>query len=257
LKKRIITGIIGGAIFLSLVFAGGIGYAILLFLIAMIGFYEWIRMNHIHIWNIQSIIGFFFTALYFLPFSRVENHQYEWIVLELLSLLFVSVATKNKENVHQISYTLLGSIYIGTALHYMVMTRLLPNGLILTLAILIAIWTTDSAAYFVGRAIGRHKLWPTISPKKTIEGSMGACLFAVLFVVLLSLGTGKLPISYAAILALTISIVGQIGDLVESAVKRTLDVKDSGQVLPGHGGVLDRFDSMLFVFPVLHLLSLI
>jgi phosphatidate cytidylyltransferase len=257
LKKRIITGIIGGAIFLSLVFAGGIGYAILLFLIAMMGFYEWIRMNHIHIWNIQSIFGFLFTALYFLPFKGLESRLNDWIVLEVLCLLFVCVVTKNKENIQQISYTLLGSIYIGTALHYMVMTRMLANGLILTFAILIAIWTTDSAAYFVGRAFGKHKLWPTISPKKTIEGSLGACLFAVLFVVLLSLGTGKLTVSYAAVLAFTISIVGQIGDLVESAVKRTLGVKDSGQILPGHGGVLDRFDSMLFVFPVLHLLSLI
>ena len=257
MKKRITTGAIGGAVFLSLLYIGGIGYGVLLFFIAFLGFYEWLRMNSIHIWNISSIIGFVFTTYYFLPSSLTAGPTLEALILELMLLLIVPVVTKNKTSIHEIAYILLGSLYIGTSLHFMMETRLLEDGLILTLTILIAVWTTDSAAYFVGKAIGKRKLWPTISPNKTIEGSLGGILFAVGFVAILTFLTSELTLSYALMLALTVSISGQLGDLVESAVKRTLNVKDSGQILPGHGGILDRFDSLIFVFPVLHLFSLI
>lgn len=214
-------------------------------------------MNSIHIWNISSIIGFFFTTYFFLPSSLNGGPTIEGVLIELMLLLMVPVITKNKSSIHEICYILLGSLYIGASLHFMVETRMLEHGLILTLTILIAIWTTDSAAYFVGKAIGKHKLWPTISPNKTIEGSLGGVLFALGFVAILTIWTNQLSMTYSLLLALTVSLSGQMGDLVESAVKRTLDVKDSGQILPGHGGILDRFDSLLFVFPILHLFSLI
>lgn len=257
MKKRIMTGAIGGAGFLFLVFSGGIGYGILLFFIAFIGFYEWLRMNRIHIWNISSIVGFIFTILYFLPSGFYGQLSLKAVVWELLLLLIVPVISKNRSSIHEIAYILLGSMYIGISLHFMYETRIGDNGLILTLAILLATWSTDTAAYFVGRAIGRRKLWPTISPNKTIEGSLGGVVAALLVVALLSILSGQLSLSYALLLALAVSISGQMGDLVESAVKRTLGVKDSGHILPGHGGFLDRFDSLLFVFPVLYLLSLI
>lgn len=257
MKKRIMTGAIGGAGFLFLVFSGGIGYGILLFFIALIGFYEWLRMNRIHIWNISSIVGFIFTILYFLPNEVNGRLSLNAVLWELLILLAVPVVSKNKSSIHEVAYILLGSMYIGMSLHFMYDTRNADNGLILTLAILLATWSTDTAAYFVGRAIGKRKLWPTISPNKTVEGSLGGVVAALVVVALLSIFSGQLTLSHALLLALAVSISGQLGDLVESAVKRTLGVKDSGHILPGHGGFLDRFDSLLFVFPVLHLLSLI
>jgi phosphatidate cytidylyltransferase len=119
------------------------------------------------------------------------------------------------------------------------------------------IWATDSGAYFIGKATGKRKLWPEISPNKTVEGSIGgvasALIIAVLFVLLTDINA-----SVISLMAITVvlSIFGQIGDLVQSAFKRHFNVKDSGNILPGHGGILDRFDSLLFVLPLLHFFHL-
>ncbi|MBP1931524.1 phosphatidate cytidylyltransferase [Ammoniphilus resinae] len=257
MKTRIVTGAIGGAVFLSLVYAGGIAFGILLFFIGLFGFYEWLKMGRIHIGSKQGIVGLIFTIYYLLPVYVTGGWTSKSLLVELIVLLVIVVLSKNKANIQEISYVYLGSIYLGVALHYMNEARLMENGLTLTLVILIAVWTTDTAAYFVGKAFGKHKLWPAISPNKTVEGSVGAIVFAVLTVVLFAMFSAQITVPFALLLALAISIGGQIGDLVESAVKRTFDVKDSGQILPGHGGVLDRFDSLLFVFILLHLLSLI
>ncbi len=112
----------------------------------------------------------------------------------------------------------------------------------------------DTVAYFFGRAFGKHKLYPAVSPKKTIEGSVGGILGSILATV----GVGSLwtipslPIGHAVALGVAASVVGQAGDLVESMVKRTFGVKDSGNLLPGHGGMLDRIDALLFVSPVIY-----
>ena len=123
---------------------------------------------------------------------------------------------------------------------------------------LVVVWSTDSGAYFVGRKLGKHKLWPEISPKKTIEGFIGGIIIAIIAVVIFEMIT-QLEIQWWKLLVVTIiaSIVGQLGDLVESAVKRHYGVKDSGKILPGHGGILDRFDSLLFVLPLLHFLHFV
>src|SRR5690606_996650 len=119
-------------------------------------------------------------------------------------------------------------------------------------------WATDTGAYFFGRAFGKHKLWPTISPKKTIEGAIGgiisACIVGISFHLIYPFEHSFWMIVLVTIL---VSMVGQLGDLVESAYKRYFGVKDSGNILPGHGGILDRFDSLLFVVPFLHLIHFI
>ncbi|MEW9667667.1 phosphatidate cytidylyltransferase [Ammoniphilus sp. 3BR4] len=257
MKTRVITGAIGGAVFLSLLFMGGVSYGVLLFFIALAGYYEWLKMNNISIWSLSSITGFLFTIYYFLPSQITGELSLEPFILQMLILLSMPVVSKNTSSIHEVSYIFIGSVYLGVSLHYMLETRLLEQGLILTLAVLLAAWATDTSAYFVGKAMGRHKLWPTISPNKTIEGSVGGIVVAVLVLAVMSFFSDQLAFTDALILALAVSTFGQLGDLVESAVKRTLGVKDSGQLLPGHGGALDRFDSLLFVFPVLHLLSLI
>ncbi|KGM44787.1 phosphatidate cytidylyltransferase, partial [Neobacillus niacini] len=112
-------------------------------------------------------------------------------------------------------------------------------------------------AYFVGKATGRTKLWPEISPNKTVEGSLGGVVCALIVAVLFSLLT-DINANLLSLLVITavLSIFGQIGDLVQSAFKRHFGVKDSGNILPGHGGILDRFDSLLFVLPLLHFFHL-
>ncbi len=114
-------------------------------------------------------------------------------------------------------------------------------------------WVTDSVAYFIGIKFGKTPLAPAISPKKTREGSLGGILFAAIFAAVFAL-INEYSILPIVALGIFLSIIGQTGDLVESAMKRERVVKDSGKILPGHGGILDRFDSLLFVIPTLYLI---
>ena len=114
-----------------------------------------------------------------------------------------------------------------------------------TIWLLVLIWSTDSAAYFVGRRIGRHKLAPHISPNKTIEGALGGLLAGVLLGCIYACLFRQVAFGPALAISAIVSIIGQLGDLLESKIKRMANVKDSGKIFPGHGGVLDRFDSIL------------
>lgn len=125
---------------------------------------------------------------------------------------------------------------------------------------LLIVWITDSGAYLIGRKIGKNKLAPHISPNKTWEGSIGGSLSAVVIVgAYLYFVQAAFPYSFSTMLLWTLvfSVGGQLGDLIESAFKRHYGVKDSGKILPGHGGILDRFDSLLFVLPLMHFAGLI
>jgi phosphatidate cytidylyltransferase len=117
------------------------------------------------------------------------------------------------------------------------------------LAVVLSTWAGDSAAYLAGRAFGRHKLAPVVSPGKTIEGALGGLLAAVLVSAAVFGMSGALPIWAGALVGGVIGVCGQIGDLSESFLKRQAGVKDSGNLIPGHGGMLDRVDALLFAFP--------
>ncbi|MBK7257385.1 MAG: phosphatidate cytidylyltransferase [Ignavibacteriae bacterium] len=122
------------------------------------------------------------------------------------------------------------------------------------LTIFAAIWVCDSAAYFAGRAFGKHKLFERVSPKKTWEGAIAGFLGAIAaFLIMQALVLPYLTVTQALVCGMIVGIFGQLGDLVESLLKRDAGVKDSSSLIPGHGGVLDRFDSILFVSPLLFL----
>jgi phosphatidate cytidylyltransferase len=120
---------------------------------------------------------------------------------------------------------------------------------------LLIVWLTDTGAYIFGRLFGKRKLWPEISPNKTVEGFVGGILCSTIVAVVFSIYY-DMPLSLFPLLLVTwlLSLFGQLGDLVESALKRHFDVKDSGTLLPGHGGILDRFDSFIFVLPLMNIL---
>ena len=156
------------------------------------------------------------------------------------------------------AYPIASSFYVGLGFNALIDARLVNVDKVL-LALFI-VWATDSGAYLVGTRYGRRKLLPKISPNKTIEGSLGGIISAVLVSAIFMSVRPQVatPYSFVTMLLLTVifSIAGQFGDLVESAIKRHFGVKDSGKFIPGHGGVLDRFDSLLFVFPLMHLFGL-
>lgn len=142
-------------------------------------------------------------------------------------------------------------LYVPFLLAHLVMLRLLPDGSSWLLLIMLIVMTNDSAAYYIGSAIGKHRLYPAVSPKKSIEGALGG-LLGSLGGTLLAKFTFFSSLSYvdALLAALLVGITGQLGDLFESLLKRSFGVKDSGTLLPGHGGVLDRLDSIILAAPV-------
>src|ERR671920_2028366 len=152
---------------------------------------------------------------------------------------------------------LLMALWVGAPMAHLSLFDRSLTGILLILIAVVGPWISDSGAYFAGRFFGRHLLFPTLSPKKTLEGSFGGLLLTVLVVAPISYQLLDLTIPKALIIAAGVSIFSQCGDLFESALKRILDVKDLGNVFPGHGGVLDRVDSLLFTAPAVYYISLL
>ena len=152
---------------------------------------------------------------------------------------------------------LLMSLWIGVPLAHLGLFPRSRYGEILILIAVVGPWISDSGAYFAGRFFGRHLLFPTLSPNKTAEGSLGGLIATVLVVGFVSYSFLDFSVTKAAVIGAGVSIFSQSGDLFESALKRILDVKDLGHFLPGHGGVLDRIDSLLFTAPAVYYISLL
>jgi phosphatidate cytidylyltransferase len=150
--------------------------------------------------------------------------------------------------------TVFGVVYIGIALSYLVLIRSFPQGEFLALFILLVTWAADTGAYYVGKTFGRHPLAPSISPKKTVEGLVGGLAFAVIavFVCRSWIPYYELSVTSCLVLGSMLTMTGLAGDLAESALKRRTGVKDSSGLLPGHGGMLDRIDSLLFTAPAFY-----
>ncbi|PYI50402.1 phosphatidate cytidylyltransferase [Paenibacillus flagellatus] len=262
MKQRIVTGVVAGAAFIFLLTLGGFYFAALIVLLTAVGMFEFNRMNGMSSAKLTAVLGYAFALYIAFPWGEVPGWSamsYETTVWLALFLLFAAtVLSKNKVTLDHISLHMLGIVYIGTGFHYMISTRLGDNGLFWTLMLFVCIWLSDSGAYFTGRAIGKTPLWPTISPKKTVEGALGGVAAAVAAALCFSLyAPDLLGWGRAVGLGIVIAVVGQMGDLIQSAYKRIRGIKDSGSILPGHGGVLDRCDSWLIVFPFVQLLSLI
>ncbi|MDO3410665.1 phosphatidate cytidylyltransferase [Saccharibacillus sp. CPCC 101409] len=264
MKQRIITGVVAGVLFLGLCVLGGFGYPTLIMLMALVGYYEFAKMGTGAPFRAEAWIGYAGVAYLTFPWQTFGLHfpmppqSVFWLLL--LLLLCATVLSKNEINIKQTSLLFLGIVYVGFGFYYIAASRETPDGhgLFWTFLLLLSIWGSDAGAYFTGKAFGRRKLWPAISPNKTIEGAVGGLLIAVVIALGFSLADPELlhPMR-AIVLGLAASIVGQMGDLIQSAYKRVYGIKDSGSILPGHGGILDRCDSWLAVFPIVHILFLL
>ncbi|MEW6636495.1 MAG: phosphatidate cytidylyltransferase [Actinomycetota bacterium] len=152
---------------------------------------------------------------------------------------------------------LLMALWVGAALAHVGLLSRLPEGTVLVLIAVVGPWVSDAGAYFAGRLFGRHRLFPTLSPKKTVEGALGGLSLAVLAVAPLAHAFLGYPPAKAILVGAAVSVFSQSGDLFESTLKRILAVKDLGRLLPGHGGMLDRVDSLLFTAPAVYYVSLL
>ncbi len=262
LKQRLITGILAGALFVALTVVGGAFYTGLLILLAIIGFTEYVRMNGVSPFHPLALLGYAGVALFVLPWPQwgVELPPLSTLVWVLAFLMFaITVITKNKITIDGVGLMLLGVVYVGFGFAAMINMRLIENnGLFWTFLSFSCIWASDIGAYFTGKAIGRTKLWPAISPNKTIEGALGGVVLSLLVGAAFALlGPDSASIGRALLIGAVAAVAGQFGDLIQSAYKRVRDIKDTGKLLPGHGGVLDRCDSWLIVFPLLLLTGLV
>ena len=167
----------------------------------------------------------------------------------VLAFLFFLVARTRAPATAAISSTVFGAAWIGFGLGFLLLLRAVPDGRLAAFTVIIAVWVDDSAAYLIGRAVGRHKFSPAISPAKTWEGFVAGTAAGVFAVFVSLYHQNFLSIADSIVLGVVVTVAAALGDLFESAFKRDLEVKDSGRLLAGHGGVLDRVDAFLFAVP--------
>jgi len=259
MSLRISTAIIFVIIMVPFIVMGSWPLLLLTLFLAYRCLYELHRMKQIKFVSFPSLIAYLgITGVVLMDQILSVSSEYFQAnhYIAFITLLILISATVDREySYYDATVSLLGILYIGFGFYSMYHIR--ETSLALLLFIVLCIWATDVGAYLVGKAIGKRKLAPMISPNKTIEGSAGGVLCAMLIAYIFQL---FLPFPYSILkvilLAGLISISGQFGDLIESGIKREFRVKDSGSILPGHGGILDRFDSLIFALSLCTLIGL-
>jgi len=246
LRSRILVAAIGIPVGLVCVIYGGyfmLGLAVILTLLGMHEYYTLVRPyrpNPLvgHLAAMAVVVGaFFFGQTGILAGLGA---------LVILTFFWSLRGELGAHLVGRMAVTQFGALWVAVGFAYLLLLRGLNHGMALVILVMACTMLSDTFAYFVGRAVGSHPMAPRISPKKSVEGAFGGLVGAVVAALVVKLYAPWLSARDAVILGLIIGIVGQWGDLFESVVKRDFGVKDSGRLLRGHGGVLDRFDSMLF-----------
>lgn len=250
--KRVISALIGLPILVSLVYVGGIPLFIAVLIISLIGlreFYSACKNKSLMPIEIVGYIGsiFLITLLYFS--SNLSYVLFLFFIL-ILVLNIIQLISK-KYNFLDASIILFSLIYIPLLLSFILLINKQANNIVIWLVFITA-WGTDTFAYFSGYFFGKRKLCPLISPKKTVEGAIGGVLGSMIISLLFGYLFLKDYVIATAIIGVLGSIVAQIGDLSASLIKRHTGIKDFGNLMPGHGGVLDRFDSILLTAPTIY-----
>lgn len=260
MKQRLITGIIAAVGFVLLLYIGGISYLAIILLMSLIGYYEFLKLNRFRLNHLSAWIGMLTTFMIVIPWELVnwgiQLSIVQVVWLSMLAFMTVTVLSRNRINLPRIAILFLGAFYIGIGFYAMLAIRLDDQfGLIWSFFVFACIWATDSGAYLAGRMFGNRLLWPAISPKKTIEGAAGGILLSVIAaIIFVLLFPEQFTWSKALMIGFLIACFAQLGDLIQSAYKRAAKIKDTGKILPGHGGILDRCDSWLIVFPMIYIL---
>ncbi len=256
LYLRIISAIIGIPIVLATVYFGGYWYALFLMLLVNLGLFEYNTIIKTNNYNAPVVISHFSASLLLaVIFFEQMALVYPLLMLTLLILFTTVLFNMEKISVIDSALSLWGVVYLGGLIGYLMLLRMLPDGVIYTFILLIGVWVHDTSAFFVGIKWGMRRFAAKISPKKSLEGSLaGIGSVVILLFSVTILFPGFLPVNtlQAVILGLGITVFAQLGDLLESAMKRQMEVKDSSGIIPGHGGILDRFDSLILAAPFVY-----
>lgn len=267
-KERTISSIVLVIIALATILPGGVILAVTLYLISNVAFLELTKACGIRNGkklNGLEITGMIAIAIYYLLIYFAQTHTYFMItvVLLLMALMFVYVFSYPKYTANQVMATYFSLIYAPVMLSFIFLTRQLSYGVYLVWMIFISSWISDTCAYLVGVLFGKHKLAPVLSPKKSIEGSIGgiagsAIVGALFGFFLLDKTMGGYMFGVTLFIVGAVgSVISQVGDLAASAIKRNHDIKDYGKLIPGHGGIMDRFDSVIFTAPMVYFLFIL
>lgn len=260
-KQRLLSGIVLVIIALLLIITGGNVLLVSSMVISCIGMFELYRIFHIEK-DMIGILGYLAAIGYYLNVKFQVLPDVMVLVLGILVLMMaVYVFTYPKYKTEQILAAFFGVFYVAVMLSFVYQTRMIENGAYIVWLIFLCSWGCDTCAYCVGVLFGKHKMSPKLSPKKSVEGAFGGVFGAALLTALYAfIFKDAMQISVVQVWILAaISAVGalisMVGDLAASAIKRNYDIKDYGKLIPGHGGILDRFDSVIFTAPIIYYLA--
>lgn len=256
LQQRLIVGVLGAALFVGGILFSEWTYFLLFLGLALLGVLEFYRLvKPLGIKPNQSIGiisgGFFYIAIFLIE-KEIMPAELLYLFPPIIFLtLVLELYRKQEQPFTNIAFTLLGVLYVAVPFGLLHKLGYLQGEYSWQpiLGLLLLIWASDTGAYIAGKTFGKHKLFPRISPGKTWEGWIGGTVLAIVVAWAISFPFDDLELYQWLGAAIIVSVFGVLGDLVESLLKRSLSVKDSGTLLPGHGGILDRFDSLLVVIP--------
>lgn len=254
LSKRILSAVVALPIVFYLIWLGGYWYTALICIAAVVGIHEYMKML-----GLKSLIPQIYSYISVIAIIVSVHFGYVFITLAVVCAIFVVTALNllfdfKDTDMAEMASVFWGIMYVGGLLAFLVSLRSL-FALHFTVMFFAVIWSNDTAAYFVGKKWGKNKLSPVVSPNKTVEGAVGGVIVPLALVLILHPIIGQhypLTLGWSVIFTVLIVVVAQVGDLVESAMKRKMKIKESGDIIPGHGGVLDRFDGIIFAAPFAH-----
>ena len=229
--------------------------------ISLIGLYELYRVMKIER-SAPGFVGYAAVVAYYWIMGNREQYVTFLAIISLMILMTIYVVTFPKYGTEQITVAFFGIFYVGIMFSYLYQVREMPDGKYLVWLILLSSWGCDTFAYCAGKLFGKHKMTPKLSPKKSVEGGIGGIAGAALLGVLYALAINKWGNAGAGIVRFAIigaagGAISQVGDLAASAIKRNHNIKDYGKLIPGHGGILDRFDSVIFTAPIIYYLAVL
>jgi len=249
-KTRLLSGIVLVAVALLTIISGGYVLFFTLLGISLIGMQELYKAMKVRTdqFNALEIAGYLGAVIYYVLMAA-DFEKYG-----MMGVMFAYVFNYPRFHAEQVMPAFFGVVYVAVMLSFIYLTRNLPDGKFLVWLIFLCSWGCDTCAYCVGMLIGKHKMAPVLSPKKSVEGGIGGVAGAALLGVIYAAATGGPMAEYALICAVG-ALISMVGDLAASAIKRNQGIKDYGKLIPGHGGILDRFDSVIFTAPAIYFLA--
>lgn len=257
LRTRVLSAILGIPLIVFILYFKGPYLFLFVSAVSLVGLYEYYKaLSNISI-KTNRIFGYITVIIYYMMFLMpITFDRPGFIVAFSVMALFTIEIVTQKHNTSEIAATLLGIVYIPFLFSHMLFIEKLDYGDIILWLPFLTAWFTDTFAYFVGVYMGRVKLCPRISPKKTVEGALGGIAGSIALSTLsgyiFNMQGIEIGIIHFVIIGFLCSVASELGDLAASYIKRYTGIKDFGNIIPGHGGIMDRFDSILFTAPVVY-----